>query len=606
MKVEKLALYGVFDGTERLEAPLFQRPYVWKRERNWEPLWESIQAVADAHLQDRKVRPHFLGTIVLDQLKTGTGKLHARQIIDGQQRLTTLQLALAAIRDYCQEQGESRFSQAFRKLTDNDVPLSDDPDDVFKVWPTNADRPDFRDVMLAGSTEAVRQLPHAAAEDEWLIPDAYLYFVDTLKEWLGPVDNPEFQNRLKALYATLRDGLHLVVIDLDENDDAQVIFETLNALGTPLLPADLVKNFLFHLAEGQGHDTTQLYKRYWEVFDTEKSYWREEVRQGRLRRPRLDLFLNHYLAMMTGDEVNASTLFSTYREFVSNTNGQCPAKHMQVFRTYADVYRRFDAFPANTRAGVFFYRLGEMDTTTVYPLLLEVLKRYGSGDDRPELERILVDLESFFVRRAVCELTPKNYNRFFIEMVKVLREQNDFSATAVRKYLLEQTADTSCWPQDKEFHECWMTIRFYKRLHKRRARMILEAIEEALHTGKTEKVQIEKKLSIEHLLPQHWEEHWPLPSDVPEDKREARSQLREKMLHMVGNLTLVTKRLNPAISNGPWFKTREQILKHSALNLNRAFLDTETWDEEIIEKRSATLFETAVKLWPYPADAASL
>ena len=96
MKVDKLTVVRVFDRTERLEAPLFQRPYVWNEERNWVPLWESIKEVADHKIAGRVVRPYFLGAVVMDQLHTIMAKVPARQIIDGQQRLTTLQLSLAA------------------------------------------------------------------------------------------------------------------------------------------------------------------------------------------------------------------------------------------------------------------------------------------------------------------------------------------------------------------------------------------------------------------------------------------------------------------------------------------------------------------------------
>jgi uncharacterized protein with ParB-like and HNH nuclease domain len=158
MKVDKLTLVRVFDRTERLEAPLFQRPYVWNEERNWIPLWDSIKAVADHKIAGLTVRPHFLGAVVMDQLHTVMAKVPVRQIIDGQQRLTTLQLALAAARDLAEQLEQHKYAMAFRKLTDNDVPLSDDPDEVFKIWPTNADRHIFSQVMRAKSPENVHAL----------------------------------------------------------------------------------------------------------------------------------------------------------------------------------------------------------------------------------------------------------------------------------------------------------------------------------------------------------------------------------------------------------------------------------------------------------------
>lgn len=121
------------------------------------------------------------------------------------------------------------------------------------------------------------------------------------------------------------------MIDLDQDDDAQEIFETLNALGTPLLPADLVKNYLFRRAEALKENTEKLYSSYWQNFDVEKSYWREQVRQGRLKRARLDLFLNHYLALMTGDEIIISQMFLDYRAFVENSTGMLPSQLMQQF-----------------------------------------------------------------------------------------------------------------------------------------------------------------------------------------------------------------------------------------------------------------------------------
>jgi uncharacterized protein with ParB-like and HNH nuclease domain len=311
MKVDKLPLNRVFDRTERLEAPLFQRPYVWERDRNWEPLWSTIRTVAEARLHNYEHRSSFLGELVLDQLETPMSHIHARQIIDGQQRLTTFQMVLAAARDLCAALGEQRFSEAFRKLTDNDVPLSDNPDDVFKVWPTNADRRVFRDTMTAGNKKNIVAL----AFNDALIPQGYLYFYNLLQEWLGSPDVPLFCSRLEALHQALREDLHLVIIDLESDDDPQEIFETLNALGTPLLPADLIKNYLFRIAQRQGLNAERLNAQYWTRFDREISFWREEVRQGRLKRPRYDLFVRHYLTLMLKEDVNATELFKTFKLF---------------------------------------------------------------------------------------------------------------------------------------------------------------------------------------------------------------------------------------------------------------------------------------------------
>jgi hypothetical protein len=595
MDVNKRSVEQIFDPTAQLEAPLFQRPYVWRQQKNWQPLWESIQDLAEKRVEGGNVRPHFLGTIVLDQLPTPTGSITKRQIIDGQQRLTTLQLALAAVRDICQAAGEggsikaAAYQDAFAKLTRNHIPLSDDPDEIFKIYPTNADRAHFRAVMGADTHETAHQLIAAGGDSEALIPRAYLFFHETISSWLATQDEEGFIKRVAALYQAVKGDLSLIVIDLDEKDDAQVIFETLNALGTPLLPADLVKNFLFHFAEHQEEDTIKLYDKYWLPFDADSGYWRKEVRQGRLNRPRLDLFLQHYLTLVIGEEAVATQLFSTFREYVWKS-GESASTHLARLREYADVYRSFETFPAHSPEGTFFYRLEQLDTTTVYPLLLEVVKRRNASHHRAELLQIFKDLEAFLVRRTVCQLTPKNYNRFFADMVKKLQEGDDFSASAIRQILLEQTADTSRFPDDEEFHHAWCSVEVYKRLVRRRLRMILEALNSEMHTEKTEQVYIKEKLTIEHLMPQEWETHWELPEGVTPEQR-------DHLLQTIGNLTLLTKKLNPAISNSAWGIKRPEILKHSVLQMNNQFYDAEEWNEAAIQQRTEQLFSWAVKLW---------
>jgi len=601
MNVNKLTLKKIFDTTVRLEAPLFQRPYVWNREKNWEPLMEAILALAELRRTNPHPRPHFLGTIVLEQLNTPTGEVTARQIIDGQQRLTTLQLAIAALRDICGFYKREAYAKAFRKLTDNDVSLSQTEDDTFKVWPTNADRADFRDTMKANAAEMVRKMPHADPADEWLIPDCYLYFYEGFRTWLN--DNGEEcpVDKIDAVYQTLVDGLHIVGIDLDQEDDAQEIFETLNFLGTPLSPADLVKNYLFRSAVEKKLDALALYEKYWKAFETGKKYWRQEIRQGRLKRPRIDLFLYHYLTLKCGEVTFDSQLFTVFKEFFSRNHAQDPSKHMEEFKMYSDLYQRFDTYPEDTREGLFFHRLSLMDTTTIYPLLLEVFRCHRDPEMRQDLLQILGDLESFLMRRFICELTTKNYNRFFAQVINDIGKEDGFSGAALRSFLLEQRAETSRWPTDEEFRTAWLELSFYSRLKMAKTRLALEAIERELFTDKTEKVKLQQSLTIEHLMPRGWEEHWPLTYDKDKEGDEEKAKARrQKAMHKIGNLTLLTHKLNPALSNSSWSKKRPEILKHSALNMNRYFYNVEVWNEEKIEKRTEELFSEALKIWPRP------
>lgn len=128
-----------------------------------------------------------------------------------------------------------------------------------------------------------------------------------------------------------------------------------------------------------------------------------------------------------------------------------------------------------------------------------------------------------------------------------------------------------------------------------------EAIERGLYTGLTERVEFERSLTLEHLMPQHWEAYWPLP--CPPDDRiavEQAARARRNALHKIGKLTLLTKKLNPSVSNGPWIDKRNAILDHAALNLSRPLRHAESWDEQTIHARSESLFAVALRIWPRP------
>ena len=654
MEANKRSLDKLLSPSIRLVAPLFQRPYVWNRDSNWVPLWQSIHEVAERRLQKGTVSPHFLGAVVLNQLSSAAGDTDTREIIDGQQRLTTLQVLISVLRDIARQHAVGNYSDLFSQWVKN--LLADDarPDDEFKVWPTNADREHFRTVMTAQSPFAlyhtyIHDIPptatpqgfgpdddpmvrrylllraaggevegslpyedltlaqrkevdphiHALKSISVLLPNAYLYFYAVVIGWLGDPGDSTFKNRMQALYQTIKQDLVLVVIDLDDKDDAQQIFETMNALGAPLLPADLVKNFLFRIADVNGLPVDQLYAKHWAIFDDQKQGWREEVRQGRLKRPRIDLFLQHYLTLMTGEDVLVTELFSTYRKWALAKREPVDTRVVH-FRRYANIYRRFESFPEDSREALFFARMAQLDTTTVFSLMLEVFSRHTAPGADQEIRAIMDSLESFLVRRAVCGLSPKNYNQLFRRLVRQLMANDDFSAAAIRQFLLKQTADTAVWPNDKDLHKAWMSRPLYKVQVQQRTRMILEALERQLHNSRTSTHKITGTVSIEHLMPQKWETHWKLASGGNTD--DVRS-LRNNLIHTIGNLTIVTKSLNPTLSNGPWAKKLPEIRKRNALCLNLNL--PEHWDEAAIKQRGADLFNAALAIWPHPVAASS-
>lgn len=309
MEAHPRRLKAVFGRDVRLVVPLFQRAYVWNEEKQWAPLWQDVLAAYERS-EDDDAAAHFLGAVVL-QLRPGAlGAIEQREIIDGQQRLTTLQLLIAAVSDAFTRRGlDTKASRRLRRLIANDPDAVDDEADIHKLWPTNRDRSGYVEVMDGRLLEA------NVGEVEGQIRRGYLWFRDAVDAWLVDVGEDDHEVALSRLAEVISDLLELVVIDLGEQDDAQMIFETLNARGTPLRASDLIKNLIFRTLQDSGRPVDRLYEKYWKPL--EDPYWEQEDRIGRLVRERLDVFMGHFLVVLLNAEVQSHSLFDAARRYVS-------------------------------------------------------------------------------------------------------------------------------------------------------------------------------------------------------------------------------------------------------------------------------------------------
>src|SRR5687767_13679911 len=233
----------VFMQPQRLVVPLFQRPYVWSQENQWEPLWDDLVRLAGRVLAKPSDRhhPHFLGAVVLQQVQRQTGQLQERMIIDGQQRLTTLQLLLDALHAELLHIKALPPAMRLEPLVANAEPFCTRPEDRFKVWPTNRDRAPFNAVMGAKPPVDYSSLGHRGER----MVDAHRFFSQQARQWLSPNGVQDAHSRATAIETVVRELLQIVVIDLAVDENAQEIFETLNARGAQLTAADLIKTFIF-------------------------------------------------------------------------------------------------------------------------------------------------------------------------------------------------------------------------------------------------------------------------------------------------------------------------------------------------------------------------
>lgn len=595
MDANILNLTRVFELNRRYVVPLFQRPYVWKQDTHWRPLWEDIENVADRVLAGETPRAHFIGAVVLEQQRTAASELDCRVVIDGQQRLTTLQLVLEALADACAVRKLDRVHARLVKLTRNDDAFAEQADERFKVWPTTSDQDAFRRVMNQSTATGVRQeFPNG---HETGISGAFVFFSDAVDEWLesGGADPAQ---RAEALYKALREYIRLVVIDLTPEDDAQAIFETLNARGEPLRPSDLVKNVLLQRARDERADLDSAYQEYWKRFDDEAAFWSEDVGRGRSARPRIDVFLQHFLSAQQRKEVAVAHLYAEFRDYLRE-RPRSALEHLDSLASYAATYAGFESMDADDPLERYFRRVKILEVGTAYPFLLELLQRHGDALD--EIQPALAALDSFLVRRMVCHLNTRGYNRFFLELLQSLDAPSNEVGARVIGRLLEGKADSNRWPSDAEFRQAWVNEPIYERQRQPRVRMLLETVEQQLHSEHTEAVAFRESLTIEHILPQEWAAQWPLPPGAPPDAALA----RDRVLHSLGNLTLLTSTLNPTVSNSAWPVKRRELEKHSVLMLNRQVIKEPSWSEQEIRNRGEALFDVALRVWPRPGDPRS-
>jgi hypothetical protein len=604
MQAQTLSPASLFGTHVRYVVPLFQRPYVWTRDDQWAPLWEDVRALTEQLLDTAAdpygaapVPPHFLGAIVLDQQPFPAGFIAMRHVVDGQQRLTTLQLLLDAAQWVVEKHGAPMDAQALRVLVLNDATIAQHPDQVYKVWPTDRDQEAFRAAM-----DDDTEVPALLAESR--IAKAHDFFVTEITRWAVEENDPaSTTQRLGSLVRALRDHLKLVVIDLEPGDNAQVIFETLNHRGSRLLAADLVKNFLFQIAQSQQGDVTALYRAHWRTLDDD--YWREPIAQGRFFRPRIDVFLNHWLTMTLLREVPSDRVFMEFRDHVRRTKPPIN-ELLATLAADAAVYAQLDRLPYDSVEGRFYYRvLRAMESRVVSPFLLWVLRWDDSRMPAAQREKALTALESWIVRRALCRATSKDLNRLVVDLLKALDEAGpEVAGDTVEDFLSAQTADSRYWPTDAMLDEALARSRIYRALTRPRLRMVLEALEDSLRGPLGEGQQCPRNLSVEHVMPQGWRHHWDTGLD------EVAALRRDEVVHRLGNLTLVSDKLNPTLSNRPWTDAgspgkRSYLLRHSHLKLNAEISSSHesSWTEKDIADRTDALIRRITMIWERPASA---
>lgn len=567
MDAGKRTVNDIFNGNRVLEIPFFQRSYVWG-EAQWERLLKDMEIITEAN------RPYFLGSVILKQ-KTTTSSSEVgdiRSVIDGQQRLTTLNIFFKVL---CLKTGKnSSFDRRFRLESEK-----------LALWHNHNDIEAFEKVLSLDS------LDELSNKDR--ITQAYNYFRNNLDS--DKVDRQRLLNNIT-----------FVGIDLGKEEDEQQIFDTINSLGVRLTTAELLKNHLFD------RDDLSLYNTYWkDVFEKDeatKNYWDQLVTTGRVRRTLIDLFFYAFLQIKAQDPEldmrsedksdfsRVDALFESYKKFFAQDVVE-KEPLLQEVQSYAKAFRdNFDyeiihkALPQEAGMERINAIIFGMETSTLIPYVLYVLRNVEDENQRNELFGFL---EAFIMRRVVTKSTTKNYNQFFTDR---LISNQILSKGQLISYLEGQNDKINNWPTDEDLLHGFR----HQVLINRQAAGVIYFLESKLRNYSRQATQLLglKKYSLEHLMPKKWERKWAKPAD-----QEAINE-RNHRLKTLGNLAIITQSLNAAIRDSNWpTKKRGQGRKgglkdySAGIETLAPYLESEVWDVPQIEERAQMLYGAALKYW---------
>jgi hypothetical protein len=281
----------------------------------------------------------------------------------------------------------------------------------------------------------------------------------------------------------------------------------------------------------------------------------------------------------------------------------------QIHRA-AGVYRSFVVEGEKTTGALdqlafFAYRTGVLESEVIKPIVLWLIDPDQPAVPAPQLAKALDAMESWLMRRMLVRVTSKSYNKVIADLIRTLRASERARAgDVISKFFADQKTETAYWPDDDEVRTELRTSAVYRRLSRGRLRLVLEAIEDhrrGWRDGKDglggERVA-RGKYAIEHILPRSWQAHWPMAS--PQEEPE-----RERLVHTLGNLTLLTKPLNSKVSNGPWSGPEGKwaaLEEHDVLLMNNDLRKQarDSWTHDRIKTRTEQMIDAILAIWPTP------
>ena len=588
----------IFSGEMRYVIPFFQRGYVWGS-RNWNQLKQDIeeQILEPAQNGELADQEHFFGPVVVAEQTGHHPRFKVFNIIDGQQRFTTVYLMLA----YFRRRLETLMTKA---------PKAREHHEEIGKWLIN--RTDHRSTLddywriklfsVKGDRLATYYsvFGHQNPRTPALQDDLFLYLPSgnisgKFERWMGRNFGDSGEEDIWRWVRALAQCLKVVWIPLGSRDDPQAIFESLNDKGIPLTAAELLCNYLFKPLITAKSDYESLHRSKW--LDVQRIDRSSPVAEAF----DFEEYLRHLFSIGHNKIVGKGRrLYVFFKQHNKNLNAGTANAHLNNIAQSAPLYRRIlgESTDRVTPVDELLKKIGETNMTSCRPFLLAVLKKERDGIiPAEEVEALLKEVYVLLVRRKVAELSVTRYDSFFPPLVDRIVAPDRVAPTAA--LLHDAIRKEQLWVGDEDFKDALVRRPVYRSREIGFTRLILEEIDRHLaqeHGG--ELPDYSTLDTVEHVAPQNIEtsDDWKRELGV-----DARSENYTRIVNTAGNLCLRKRERNSEMGRLPFAK-KQELLRPSPSRLALDITDrVGPWNFKAIETRSAWLADIATRIWAWSA-----
>ena len=540
--------------------PVYQRNYTWRAELEVKQYLNDL-----SHVLSQEYKNHFMGILIYLE-KSIDFSTRELSVIDGQQRLTTTFLTIYAIREMFKNSGENdRVQQLDGQYLTN--PFHKDKI-KYKLKPLVADDDVYRCIVEDRLSENNDQ--------QSLIYKNYIYIRNYLEALVA--NGYTANDILLAL-----NKLYVVCVPISEEDNAQKIFESINATGVKLTAADLIRNFLLMNLDSDTQD--KFYAQYWRKIEENISADSKD----------LEMFFRMYLAIKTYTLVPKNGVYRNFVDWVENKKIATDILFKELL-DYAQIYHAINSTPIDSldkalRVAITDFRKIKSDLPV--SIIIELYRLYNIGSIKADvLGQLIQAINAYLIRRNICDMDSQNISKLFPTILRRVMEKCNGNYTDIVAVLNQEMVGNnagtsgSYMPTDAQMHDALFSANVYGRPT---LRIILDRLELRDNPAPVDL----STLSIEHLMPQTPTEEWLEELDVDEESYMAN-------LHRLGNLTLAAKPDNSKMSNQLWDYKNEVLKSTAHLKMNMELLSIPKWTIKCIDDRTRILIKRICEMFPYP------